>query len=115
MLRSSDPEVCETGARLASVALLMDQSAANLVEEALHGSARHRLGITQVASANIAIPDCRRWSEETLVVFFNDNNADVRGQAAKCFRQLNNDVFDTSGDLIAAFCDSNAFQEGSSW
>ena len=115
MLRSSEPEVCEAGARLASLALLMDQSAADIVDEALHGSARHRLGVAQVASANIATPECRRWSEETLVVLFNDDDAGVRGKAASCFRQLKNDVLDTYGDLIAAFCDSRAFQEDSFW
>ena len=32
-----------------------------------------------VASANIAIPECRRWSEETLATLFNDDDASVRG------------------------------------
>ena len=114
MLRSSEPEVCEAGARLASLALLMDQDAADLVDEALHGDARHRLGIAQVAAANIAISECRRWSEEILVELFNDDDAAVRGEAASCFRHLKDDVFDTYGDLIEAFCDSRAFQEGSS-
>ena len=115
MLRSSEPEVCEAGARLASLALLMDQGAADIVDEALHGGARHRLGVAQVASANIATPECRRWSEETLVVLFDDDDSDVRGEAASCFHQLKNDVLKTYGDLIAAFCDSRAFQEDSFW
>ena len=115
MLRSSEPAVCETGARLASLALLMDQGAADLVDEALHGGTRHRLGVAQVASANIAIPECRHWSEETLVALFNDDDADVRREAASCFRQLKDDDLDTYGDLIAAFCDSRAFQEDSFW
>ena len=115
MLRSSEPEVCEAGARLASLALLMDQNATDLVQEALRSGARHRLGVAQVASANIAKPECRRWSEETLVVLFNDNDAEVRGEAASCFRQLKDEVLDTYGALIAAFCDSRAFQEDSFW
>ena len=115
MLRVSEPEVCEAGARLASLALLVDQSALDLVDEALRGSARHRLGVAQVSSANIATPECRRWSEETLVVLFDDDDSDVRSEAASCFHQLENDVLDTYGDLIAAFCDSRAFQEDSFW
>ena len=115
MLRSSEPEVCEAGARLASLALLMDQSAAVLVEEALQGDARHRLGVAQVASANVAIPECRLWSEEILVELFNDDDAAVRRKTASCFRHLKDGVFDTYGDLIAAFCDSRAFQENSFW
>ena len=75
--------------------------------------ASHRLGVARIASANIAIPECRRWSEETLAELFNDDDAAVRGEAASCFRQLKDEVLDTYGDLIAAFCDSRAFQEGS--
>ena len=115
MLRSSEPAVCETGARLASLALLMDQDAADLVDEALHASARHRLGVAQVATANIANPECRRWSEAKLDALFNDDDSDVRREAASCFRQLKDDDLDTYGDLIAAFCDSRAFQEDSFW
>ena len=113
MLRSSEPEVCEVGARLASLALLMDQSAADLVDEALRGDAYHRLGVARVASANIATLECRRWSEETLAVLFNDDDAGVKGEAASCFRQLKDEVLDTHKELIAAFCDSKAFQEDS--
>ena len=115
MLRVSEPEVCEAGARLASLALLMGQNALDLVDEALHGRVRHRFGVAQVASANIAKPECSRWSEETLVVLFNDDDAEVRGEAASCFRQLKDEVLDAYGDLIAAFCDSKAFQEDSFW
>ena len=115
MHRSSEPDVCEASARLASLALLMNQNAADLVHEALRSGAHHRLGVAQVASANIATPECRHWSEEILVELFNDDDAAVRGEAASCFRHLKDEVFDTYGDLIAAFCDSNAFQESSFW
>ena len=114
MFRSSEPEVREASARLASRARLMGQNAADLVREALRSGACHRLGVAQVASASIATPECRRWSEEMLVELFNDDDAAVRGKAASCFRQLKDDDLDTYGDLIAAFCDSRAFQEGSS-
>ena len=114
MLRSSEPEVCEAGARLASLALLMDQGAADLVDQAIHGDDRQRLGVARVASANIATPESRRWSEEILVELFNDDDAAVRGEAASCFRHLKDEVFDTYGDLIEAFCDSTAFQEDTS-
>ena len=113
MLRSSEPEVCEAGARLASLALLMAQSAADLVQEALRSGTRHRLGVAQVAAANIATPEWRRWSEEMLVELFNDDDASVRGKAASCFRHLKDEAFDTYGVLIATFCDSRAFQEDS--
>ena len=115
MLRSPHPDVCESGARLASLALLMDHDAADLVDEASRGSAHQRLGVAKVASANISSPEYRRWSEEMLVELFNDDDVGVRGEAAKCFGQLKNEVLDSYGDLIAAFCDGKAFHEDSFW
>ena len=113
MLRSSESEVCAAGARLSSLALLMDQSAADLVDVALHGGTRPRFGVAQVASANVGYSECRRWCEETLAQLFNDDDAGVRNEAASCFRQLKDQVLETYGDLIEVFCDSKAFQEGS--
>ena len=113
MLRSPHPEVCEAGARLASLALLVDQDATELVEEALRGGAHHRLGVAQVASANIATPACRRWSEQTLAALFNDGDSNVRSEAASCFRQLRGELLESYEDLIAEFCESTAFQEDS--
>ena len=108
-----EPEVCEAGARLASIAVLEHESAADLADEASRGDARHRLGVAQVASANIAVPECRAWSEAKLAALFNDDDADVRRKAASCFRSLRDAALDTYDDLLAAFCDSRAYQEDS--
>ncbi len=113
MLRSSEPEVCETGAHLAGIAVLGHESAADLVGEALRGTARHRLGVAQVASANIADPEWRSWCEATLAVLFDDADDKVRGEAASCFHQLRSETLDTYGDLIATFRNSRAFRENS--
>ena len=113
MFRSSEPEICEAGARLASIAALGDKSAADLADEALRSGARHRLGVAQVASGNIAVPGCRAWSEAKLIALFNDADADVRREAASCFRHLPDETIDTCDDLVAAFCNSWAFKENS--
>ena len=116
MLRSSELEVCEAGARLASIATVLEhEGAEDLVDEALRGGARRRLGVAQVASAKIAVPDCRAWSEARLSEFFNDDDADVRREAALCFSYLENETLDKYGTLITKFCDSKAFQEDSFW
>ena len=116
MVRSSEPEVCEVGARLASLAVLENKSATYLVDEALHSDSAHRLGVAQVASANITVPECRAWCEAKLAVLFNDSDAGVRSEAASCFSRLRDDeALDTYGDLIAAFCMSAAFESGSFW
>ena len=113
MLRSSEPDVCKAGARLASIAALSHESAAALVDEALRGGAPQRLGVAQVAAANLDVPQGRAWSEATLLKLFDDDDAEVRHEAASCFRQLPDETLDTYEGLIAAFCDSRAFQEDS--
>ena len=114
MLRSPEPEVHKAGARFASIAALMHEDAVDLVEEALRGDAPHRLGVAQAAAANIAVPECRAWCEARLATLFDDGDPDVRRKAASCFQNLRDESLDTYEDLIAAFCDSKAFQEDSS-
>ena len=113
MLRSSEPEACEAGARFACIAYLIHECATDLVDEALRGDARHRLGVAQVATANIAAPEYRAWCEATLAALFDDDDAEVRREAASCFDQLRSEALDTHDDLIATFCDSKASQEDS--
>ena len=115
MLRSSEPEVCEAGARFASIAVLIHEGAADLVDKALRGDASHRLGVAQVAAANITDSECRDWCKTTLVALFDDDDSEVRREAASCFRQLQDEALDDYGDLITTFCDSKAFEEDSSW
>ena len=113
MLRSSEPEVREDGAHFACIASLIHEGAADLVDEALRGDARHRLGVAQVAAAYIAAPEYRAWCEATLAELFGDDDSDVRHEAASCFRQLQGGALDTYEKLITAFCDSKAFEEDS--
>ena len=114
MLRSPEPEVCQAGARLAGIAALTHEPAAGLVDEALRGDARRRLGVAQVAANFIAVPEFRAWCEATLFRLFDDDDAEVRSEAGSCFRQLQGEALDTYEDLIATFCDSRAFREDSS-
>ena len=113
MLRSSDPKVCEAGAKLVCFAFLSDQDAGDLVNEALHGRPCQRLGVAQVAAANVAVPECRGWSEEALHQLFDDEDAKVRNAAASCFREIKDGDLDAYEGLIEAFCNSRAFHEES--
>ena len=114
MLRSPKPGVCKAGSRLAGIATLLEhESAADLADEALRGGVHHRLGVAQIASAYIAVPEYQAWSEAKLVTLFNDDDADVRSEAASCFRHLGDEPLDTYEDLITVFCDSKAYQENS--
>ncbi len=133
MLLSSEAEVCEAGARLASLGALEHagaanpaagatqpavaamsaepepRSAADLAADAARGGPAHRLGVAHVAAANLAIPEYRRWSAATLTALFDEDDAGVRRRAASCFRHVKDAPLDAYGDLIEAFSASKAF------
>lgn len=133
MLQSSAAEVCEAGARLASLGALEHagavgpstdapqpavaamsaepehRSAADLAADAARGGPAHRLGVAHVAAANLATPEYRRWSTTTLTALFDDDDDAVRRRAATCFRHVQDAPLDTYGDLIEAFGASKAF------
>jgi hypothetical protein len=113
MLRSNDNYTCEAGARLASIAALHHADTGTLDEEAMAGNSKHRLGVAQVASANISTDDYRDWCEKRLVVLFNDEDPEVRREAATCFGYLGDATLESYGSLISTFCDSRSFQEDS--
>ena len=113
MIRSPESNTGEVGAKLICLANLSNQDVADLVNEVFIGSAHLRLGVAQVASANIAQPECRNWCETTLAELFNDKDVDVRREAASCFRELEGESLDAYEDLFANFCDSSAFQDDS--
>ena len=94
MLRSKVPETSEAGARLASLAVLYQYSdAEDLVEEALRGNASQRLGVAQVASANIGYRNCRSWAEQKLLLLFDDPDSKVRGEAVRVFSYIAKSTF----------------------
>ena len=114
MLRSNLPEASEGGARLVSIALLLQRdNAEDLVEEALRGNSSQRVGVAQVASANIGQEEYRQWSEQKLLLFFDDDDSEVRRKAAECFRNLEKQPLEFYENLIVKFCDSGAYQENS--
>ena len=114
MFRSSASEVCKIGAHFASLAALMHKpDADHLVDKALQGDPHHRLGVAEVASDNIAVPECRAWCEASLVALFDDDDPEVRREAASCFRQLQAKALDNYEDLIETFRGSKSFEENS--
>lgn len=114
MLRSGQPKTSEAGARLSSIAArLHHDDAEAFVEEALRGNSSQRLGVAQVASANIGKAEHRLWSEKQLLLLFNDSDREVRQEAASCFRRLEGQSLESYENLINEFCESAAYQEDS--
>ncbi len=115
MFRSPDPEVCEVGAALASLAAMVHESAADLGDEALQGAPHQRRGVAQVVAANVAEPRFRDWCQARLVILFDDDDDEVRQATTDCFSRLPEEALEAYGDLIQAFCDSRAFVGGAFW
>ncbi len=113
MLRSKEEKVVEVGARLASVTVLSNEDAADLVDQAMSGGPSQRLGVARVAARNIARDQSQSWCESHLLLLFNDGDPAVRREAASCFRQLNGESLQRFATLIISFCDSAAFQKDS--
>lgn len=111
MLRSPEPSVCQSGSSLAGIAYLLHESAAELVDEAVRGGEKHRLGIAEVASANIAHPRYQAWCAETLSWLFDDDDPDVRAQSELCFRNLTDEPLESFEHLIESYCESMAFRD----
>lgn len=113
LLCSTDERASNAGARFASLAVLYNQPATDLVKEAMVGNASQRQGVAAVAASNIASAECREWCEKHLLKLFSDEDQKVRREAASCFRQLEKEPLESYESLITAFCDSAAYQEDS--
>ena len=115
MLRSEEPEVCEAGAALASLAAMVHESAADLGDEVLQGTPHQRFGLAQVVAANVAVPRFRDWCQPRLVTLFDDDDEKVRQETTACFNHLPDETLEAYGDLVKSFCDSRAFEGGAFW
>ena len=114
MLRSPEPDVSQAGARWAGVAALWHEEAGALVDEAMRGGVRQRVGVAEVACANIGTQEYRSWCEAKLTVLFVDADAEVRREAASWCRQVPNESLGEFADLIATFGESKAFEDNPS-
>ena len=114
MLQSDIDETSNTGARLVSMATLLGHERAGcLAEQACIGKPSQRLGVVQVAAANIDQIGHRHWCEEKLLRFFDDCDSRVRQEAASCFRNLGSQSLIAYKDLIGKFCCSAAYDDNS--
>lgn len=113
MMRSEFEEASRTGSRFAALAKLHGYDVEDIVNEAAQGTKYQRLGVTEVVSTNFVDPEFRPWCEPILMRFFNDDFEEVREQAAKCFRKLEEHPVTEFEELIRVFCDSPAYKQDS--
>ncbi len=111
LLRSRHPDIRRAGAQLVCLAALTHDDARELMVEAQQGDRLQRLGVADVASANVADPICRQWCEGALKDLFGDSDVEVRKVAALCFRELPEDRLADYSELIQAFCGSPSYKE----
>ena len=112
-LRSPHPDLRRAGARLVCLAAFTYDDALELAAAARLGDNQQRLGVADVAVANVANPICRQWCEGALKDLFGDSDVEIRRLAASCFRQIPEGRVGAYGDLIEAFCGSPAYVEDS--
>jgi hypothetical protein len=85
MLASIEPEVCERGASWATVGWLERGSFSDCVNDSLLGPAPRRLGVARVLRTTLKRKGLRPEAVEILSRLFDDDDKDVRHEAAGVF------------------------------
>ena len=111
MLNSSTPEAAEAGARLACLAGLDVEGAADLADRCLSGSEIHRKGAATIFAGRLTQVHMRVVCEDGLRRLFSDPAKDVRTQAAECFRNIESDQFGDYVELAQSFVTSPAYAD----
>jgi hypothetical protein len=111
MIASQEPEVREAGGALASVAGLEETDAGDLLSRALASDdSSTRKGVARVLAARAVSSRYRRRCVAGLEELFNDEDADIRQEAAKAFWRLHDSQLATLNQLADAFVASAAFE-----
>ena len=100
------------GARQAAVASLSTKDADDLVSECRDGSEPLRLGVTQVAAANIANQQYREELKAILLEAFLDPNEEVRSAASGVFGRIEGEDHSDYRDLLLRFLESPITEDG---
>lgn len=111
MLKSDDEEVRDAGGALASVAGLDETDANDLLTLVLNDSdARIRRGVAKVLAARAVSSRYRERCAAGLERLFNDDDADVRQEAAKVFWRIHDSQMADLEAVAYAFLSSAGFQ-----
>jgi hypothetical protein len=109
MLCSEKPEANSVAAQTCCLASLIVDDAGNLAHSCMSGTEAQRVGAAKVFAANICSSSHRATCEEALTQLFHDPVAQVRSEAAMCFRHFQAGELEGCSDLVQKFIDSPAF------
>lgn len=110
MIVSDSPEAVKVGARQACLSSLIIEEAHSFADRCLSGTELHRMAAAEIFVANLRIAHHRQFCENSLMQLFNDNNEQVRKEAAKCFFKFEGAELGDYITLIEAFVNSCAFE-----
>ncbi|MDK2984502.1 MAG: hypothetical protein PWQ96_144 [Clostridia bacterium] len=111
MLESTVDKAQQVGARQVCLAALSNDDAARLAEECIEGSSAKRIGAAQIYATNVTTAKYMNPCTKALLTLFNDQNEEVRKEAARCFYHFKESQLGDYVDLIDAFIESKAFTE----
>ena len=109
MLGSANRSAVAVGARQSCAAALDVEAAKPLAEGCLKGDEGRRAAAAEVFAAHLRTARYRSVCEAGLVDLFDDETAEVRRTAARCFFRLRDKELGGYRDLVRAFVDSRAF------
>lgn len=112
MLGGSAPESRKVAARQICLASLSDPEAAKDAEAIDEAGELPRTAAAEIYAANLCQPTLSTLCRAQLRRYFNDESPNVRAAAAMCFRQISDAQLQQETELIGAFLESLAFEEG---
>lgn len=107
-LASPNEKVVKATARQICIAQLTCETSPDF-DQLMAGSEAARLGVADVASANLKDADVGGICADLLRSLFFDASDKVRGEATTCFWKADTDLLVRSQELIAVFIESPAF------
>jgi hypothetical protein len=111
MLASKDVKVNRFGAAIAAVASLETPEAVSYVDGLLAGTEPERLGIADVASANVSSKKRGAAAQKWASLLFADPSPEVRREAGQAVSSLPPESLGDHQSLIRAFVTSPAFED----
>jgi hypothetical protein len=111
MSSSSDSQVLRLGASSAALASFRNPDAGALVNAALAGSEHERLGVADVAAANVTHEEFSEVAELWACTLFTDASSEVRREAATAVSSLPPESLGDHRELLRSFLASPSFDD----